>query len=99
VAETVETLLAGDRRMKAITMLHGYIDGYLKGYAVTLRSKAQAGDQGAQATMYAIHLSIVKLASRLQPVTAESAYLEGLKEIEGATSIHVVVLSDEITGR
>lgn len=99
LAETVDTLYKGGRRVKAISILHGYIDGYIRGYEAGPRSKVQAGDPAAQATMYTISLSCVKLASWLLPVTAEGAYLEGFRTLERSASVHVVALPAEIAGR
>ncbi len=96
--ESVGTLLSGNRRTKAIAVLHEYIDGFLRGYEVTLRPKLDAGDQGAAATLYAIGLTCVKLASYLLPLTAEKAYLEAFRDLEGTASVQAVVLPDAITG-
>jgi cellobiose-specific phosphotransferase system component IIA len=96
VNESVETLLIGGRRIEAIVLLHGYIDGFLRGYETMLRPKVRAGDQGAVAIMYTVSLSCVKMASRLLPVTAEGAYLKGFRSIELAASIHVVSLPDDV---
>lgn len=99
MAGSVETLLNGGRRTKAMGMLHGYIDSSLKSYRATLLPRVQAGDQEALATMYLMCLGCVKMASYLLPMTAEGAYLEGFRDLEKAASVHVVVLPVEIMGR
>lgn len=98
VAGSVDNLVRGNGRSKAVVVLHEYIDGYLHGYGVSLRTRALAGDVGALAAMYMIHLRCVMLASLLIPITAEGAYLYGFKDLEGAASIHVVPIPAGMNG-
>lgn len=99
VVESVEVLVNGDRRARAVALLHEYMGGLLRTYDATLRPRVGAGERGAVATMYFAGLTCVKLASFLLPSTGEEAYLNGFRHIEGAASIQVVVLPEEITRR
>lgn len=98
LVESVDVLLNGGRRASAVVLLQEYIDGLLQRYEATLGPRLRGGDQGAAATVYIIGLTCVKMASYLMPLTAEKAYLEGLKDLEGAPSVQVVVLPAGITG-
>lgn len=98
LAESVGTLVSGNRRVKVLDMLHEYIDGLQRGFETTLSPRLSAGDQGAVAILYLTGLTCVKLSSYVLPCTAESAYLAGFKDLEGAASVQAVVLPIEITG-
>jgi len=98
LAVSIESMLDSGDAVKATAQLHEHIVGMLRRYRSTLAPRARSGEQGALAVMYFTGLACVKMASRLLPVTAEGAYLEGFRNIERAASIQVVVLPGEITG-
>jgi histone H3/H4 len=99
MAESVETLLSSGRRVKAVVMLHDYIGGFMSAYQAKLKPRINAGDKAASILTYVTCLACVKVASRLIPVTAEKAYLEGFKDLEKAASIEIVVLPGDIVRR
>ncbi|MDW5562770.1 MAG: hypothetical protein SA339_06035 [Methanomassiliicoccus sp.] len=90
--KSIEELSNGGRRMEAIDALHDFIGDFLRRYQTGLGPRIRAGDREAAATMYAVALTCVKLTSYLLPVTAEGAYLEGFRSLEGAVSIHILKL-------